>query len=387
MKNNLDRLLGYLLEVETAKKGDLFENGVGGDFPEDKISGGDVSNGKKLLLLVHPDIVFEPGNIDFIEEYIDRLRDEMPKFDYVITHKFFSDAAPELIDNIGKNLDLWNELMDVLEAESDWIKRDYKFSASFSDALPDYLIDNEGTQIWLGGGYEKLCVADTQKALMKKLGDVIGETGASIAGCYGTLIITQRHNPSFGDQPVKEHYSSLRECIKMITENVNEAMETEPPEGYYVDISGNERVIRIRIKSKAGGRPKLAGMMNVGRGITVPAAGAHDGGLVWEVANVEAEPGYGPMLYDLAMEMVLLVGGVGLMPDRTYVSPSARGVWEKYYSRGDIDKEPLPEDIFDFSDMRNRPDYMRYYYSKSGTPLMNSLKALGLLKSKDFDLD
>jgi hypothetical protein len=174
---------------------------------------------------------------------------------------------------------------------------------------------------------------------------------------------------------------------EIIEENVNEAMETEPPEGYYVDISGNERVIRIRIKSKAGGRPKYAGMMNVGRGIMVPAAEDHDGGLVWEVANVEAEPGYGPMLYDLAMEMVLLVGGVGLMPDRTYVSPSARGVWEKYYSRGDIYKEPLPEDIFDFSDMRNRPDYMRYYYSKSGTPLMNSLKARGLLKSKDFDLD
>ena len=180
---------------------------------------------------------------------------------------------------------------------------------------------------------------------------------------------------------------------EIIEENVNEAMKTEPPEGYYVDISGNERVIQIRIKSKAGGRPKLAGMMNVVRGIMVPATGAHDGpavidgGLVWEVANVEAEQGYGPMLYDLAMEMVLLVGGVGLMPDRTYVSPSARGVWAKYYSRGDIDKEPLPEDIFDFSDMRNRPDYMRYYYSKSGTPLMNRLKALGLLKSEDFDLD
>ena len=30
MKNNLKTLLGYLLEVETAKKGDLFENGVSG---------------------------------------------------------------------------------------------------------------------------------------------------------------------------------------------------------------------------------------------------------------------------------------------------------------------------------------------------------------------
>lgn len=179
------------------------------------------------------------------------------------------------------------------------------------------------------------------------------------------------------------------ERLDMIVENIDEAMKTEPPEGYYVDIniSGDERVIRIRIKSKAAGRPKYAGMMNIDRGIMVPAGGDHEGGLVWEVSNVEADHGYGPMLYDLAMEMVLLVGGVGLMPDRRAVSPDARAVWEKYYSRGDIDKEPLPEDMFDFSEMRNRPDYMRYYYSKSGTPIMDSLKARGLLKSQSIDLD
>jgi hypothetical protein len=171
---------------------------------------------KKLLLLVHPDIVFEPGNVDFIRRYIDRLREHMPTFDYVITHKFFSDAAPELIDNIGNNIDLWNELMEVLEAGSDWIKRDYKFSISFSDALPDYLIENEGTEIWLGGGYEKLCVADTRKTLLRNLDDIIEETGASIAGCYAPLIITERHSPSFGDREAKEPSDTLRECIGMI---------------------------------------------------------------------------------------------------------------------------------------------------------------------------
>ena len=171
---------------------------------------------KKLLLLVHPDIVFEPGNVDFIRRYIDRLREHMPKFDYVIMHKFFSDAAPEIIDNIGNNIDLWNELMEVLEAESDWIKRDYKFSVSFSDALPDYLIENEGTEIWLGGGYEKLCVADTRKTLLRNLGDILDETGTSIAGCYAPLIITERHSPSFGDKEVKAPSDTLRECIGMI---------------------------------------------------------------------------------------------------------------------------------------------------------------------------
>jgi len=154
---------------------------------------------KKLLLLVHPDIVFEPGDTKFIRSYIERLQEHMPKFDHVITHKFYSEAAPELIENIGNNIDLWNELMEVLEAGSDWIKRDYKFSGSFSDALPDYLIENEGTEIWLGGGYKKLCVEDTRKALLRSLSDIIEDTGASIAGCYAPLIITERHSPSFGD--------------------------------------------------------------------------------------------------------------------------------------------------------------------------------------------
>ena len=176
MKNNLKTLIGYLLEERNTEL-----------------------RNKKLLLLVHPDIVFEPGNTDFIRSYIKRLQEHMSTFDHVITHKFFSEVAPEIIDNIRNNIDLWNELMEVLEAGSDWIKRDYKFSGSFSDALPDYLIENEGTEIWLGGGYKKLCVEDTRKALLRSLSDIIEETGASIAGCYAPLIITERHSPSFGD--------------------------------------------------------------------------------------------------------------------------------------------------------------------------------------------
>lgn len=236
--NDTNILFEYIKRIVSETIQDVKQNPEGNDQP------------KKLLLLVHPDIVFEPGNVNFIRRYIDRLQEHMSTFDYVITHKFFSDSAPELIDNIGNNIDLWNELMDVLEAESDWIKRDYKFSASFKDALPDYLIENEGTQIWLGGGYEKLCVADTRKSLLRNLDDIIKETGASIAGCYMPLIVTERHRPSFGDEEVKEPSDTLRECIGMIIKEEikkrSHMSQTEMEE--FKDISVDEQEIDYKPK-------------------------------------------------------------------------------------------------------------------------------------------
>ena len=109
--------------------------------------------------------------------------------------------------------------------------------------------------------------------------------------------------------------------------------------------------------------------------------------MVWEVANVEAESGYGPLLYDIAMEMVYLLDDGGLMPDRTMVSPDARGVWRRYYDRSDIGKGALPKDMFATERMSDRPEYMRYYYYKANTDHMHRLNALGLLKSDDFDLE
>ena len=140
--------------------------------------------------------------------------------------------------------------------------------------------------------------------------------------------------------------------------------------------------IFIKLVKPDGNRRRMKGYIKIERGITVP-----DAGLVWEVANVEAESGYGPLLYDIAMEMVYLLDDGGLMPDRTMVSPDARGVWRRYYDRSDIGKGALPEDMFETERMSERPEYMRYYYYKANTDHMHRLNALGLLKSDDFDLE
>ena len=173
-----------------------------------------------------------------------------------------------------------------------------------------------------------------------------------------------------------------------LSEILFEAMSMEPPQGYTVVVSGDKRSITIEYRSKdklitprfPEGRFRYAGMMTLYRGVTV------DDGLVWEVESVNSEKGFGPLLYDIAMEMVNKVGGVGLMSDRRSVSPEARNVWRKYFEdRGDVDRKPLPEDLF-VGKNSERPEYMRYYYYKTSTPIIDDLKSKGLIESGDFEL-
>ena len=65
-------------------------------------------------------------------------------------------------------------------------------------------------------------------------------------------------------------------------------------------------------------------------------AGMGECGGAWEVFHTEATQGWGPMLYDVAMEYATQNGG-GLISDRSAVSPAARKVWDYYFSnRGDV---------------------------------------------------
>lgn len=54
------------------------------------------------------------------------------------------------------------------------------------------------------------------------------------------------------------------------------------------------------------------------------------------IGSSQAAPGWGPMLYDVAMEYATMKGG-GIMADRGSVSPTARNVWDYYMNnRGDV---------------------------------------------------
>ena len=60
----------------------------------------------------------------------------------------------------------------------------------------------------------------------------------------------------------------------------------------------------------------------------------------WMVIGAGATHGWGPLLYDVVMEVV---GGAGLMADRQSLSKAAFNVWNMYMSRGDVVKKQLDD--------------------------------------------
>jgi len=106
---------------------------------------------------------------------------------------------------------------------------------------------------------------------------------------------------------------------------------------------------------------------------------------LWEVFSIEADHGYGPLLYDLAMELAWLNGVEGILPDRSGVSDAAERVWIRYEdTRPDVTRKPVPVDYPDHNKhtLRHR-DFLDHVYAKSGAPLLTELHAQGKLRGVD----
>lgn len=110
--------------------------------------------------------------------------------------------------------------------------------------------------------------------------------------------------------------------------------------GYYVP---KDVVAKIEAETLPHGRKKRIGdVFPVG---SIEAMSAHpdydgycEGAFV--IAGAHASHGWGPLLYEVAIEFASSHGG-GLAPDRTIVSQYALSVWDKYEGRPDIDKTQL----------------------------------------------
>lgn len=182
----------------------------------------------------------------------------------------------------------------------------------------------------------------------------------------------------------------LNKLISYLFENVDEAMRLVPPDGTHIEIDSSDtgaNIVISIVKDVPEAREVRKKRENYMQIVRTEVLG-EEGKYVWEVQGVKADHGYGPMLYDIAMEIIYLIGGAGLMPDRDTVSDAARAVWAKYYNRKDINKKPLPKNWFEDEEifLRNRPNSLRYYYSKRGAPLLKDLKAKGLVQSGRFNL-
>lgn len=170
------------------------------------------------------------------------------------------------------------------------------------------------------------------------------------------------------------------------------------PDNVMILISDEESLgVKISYESAEGSRfSPLFGEVeieNMGGG---PCSGA------WKVMYASAEKGWGPLLYEVAIEWTSQNGG-GLTSDRRSVSKKAAAVWDKYLKRTDVSKNQLdtmnpeldkltPEDPSDdcvqnaaikSSGEENwMNDPLSKAYFKSSAEVMSALKEKGKLEIK-----
>ena len=150
--------------------------------------------------------------------------------------------------------------------------------------------------------------------------------------------------------------------MKLLREYIREMLLTEAakgpadlPDGYFVRFSPSgpdemDFIIVTQDGEWTPGVPKWAaatqtedgfsGVVQIAK-VDLPNDGPCSS--AWQVVWSEATDGFGPLLYDLAMEYATKNGG-GLMGDRSTVSTSARKVWDYYQNRrGDVDSIQLDD--------------------------------------------
>lgn len=145
-----------------------------------------------------------------------------------------------------------------------------------------------------------------------------------------------------------------------------------------IEVEG-DRVLEIWILEEGKAKAYAPGY------IRVEKRGIIDG-IIGEVVQSQAKKGYGPLLYDLAMEFAVnYMGWGGIMADTSNVSPAARNVWRNYFeNRSDVEREELPREMF-FGGSE-RPEYLKYYYYKLGTGYLDKFISLGLVESESANI-
>ncbi len=143
-------------------------------------------------------------------------------------------------------------------------------------------------------------------------------------------------------------------------------------------------------RDSAEGRDSIFGVVKIGKHI---GAGPHKD--VYLVSSANTADGYGPLLYDVAMEVA---GNDGLKPDVDNVSDEAAGVWKYYDSqRGDVEGSFLVDDEYEYEEVMppnhaakgSASDYLAKAYYMVGSSPMEALgdKLVRLDKSNPMGPD
>lgn len=160
----------------------------------------------------------------------------------------------------------------------------------------------------------------------------------------------------------------LREFIRQIMVETARG-PNELPEGVYVAIEEKHDGYRVFYASEEGyeiSTREIAGSVAVSS-IDRDCDGA------LEVFNATAYAGWGPMLYDIAMEIASQRGG-GLVSDRQHVSVDAQRIWSYYLKRRpDVTAIPLKQNCIPET---SEEDALFYRYTKEPTTI-DALRSMG----------
>lgn len=125
--------------------------------------------------------------------------------------------------------------------------------------------------------------------------------------------------------------------------------------------------------------PREVGFMHFG-----PHAKVKD---IWHVKNVLSNPGFGPALYECAMELSQAAGAKGLAPDPSSITEPARAVWKKYNARDNVSKQPLDPKFKVRPDVENpRAPELFQVFSKTKPDFVKYLLANNKLRDRNSEL-
>ncbi len=131
----------------------------------------------------------------------------------------------------------------------------------------------------------------------------------------------------------------LREYIRELLTEVAKGPQ-DLPRDISVKIEPDPHGVTITYASSDGGPPSMYSVNPIVGEVLLeilpPDEPLGPCGGAWMIGSTQATRGWGPLLYDVAMEYATMNGG-GLISDRGAVSPSARKVWDYYMNnRGDV---------------------------------------------------
>ena len=135
----------------------------------------------------------------------------------------------------------------------------------------------------------------------------------------------------------------LREYIRELLKEAAMGMDALVANDTYITIDKDGLTDYNVYYSDANGNPKDSRIHVAWGEVTImhPDKGTGPCGEALNVVYAGAASGWGPMLYDVAMEVATEVGG-GLTPDRSSVSNDAQNVWSYYFNnRGDVQSQQL----------------------------------------------